>query len=290
MRHPTMKTLLTLFLATLAPSAFAWSCAAEKDIAMRLDPAGLKKVKIYALAGELEVRENDEFLVDGRVCTSSDRWLDGIRVDTERDGDTMDITVIIPRDDKGRSPDHASVDLTVLMPTDIAVEIRDSSGNIYVSDINVALVDDSSGDITLEDTTGNANFRDSSGDIRLRGHLGNIEIVDSSGDLELEEIKGEVLIPRDSSGDIDIDGAHTVRIESDGSGEIDIRDVERDVDVGSDGSGSISIRSVGGSVHIGRDGSGSVRVTQVAGGFVMDAKGSGDVRTRDVKGEMSLPR
>jgi hypothetical protein len=91
---------------------------------------------------------------------------------------------------------------------------------------------------------------DSSGGIKL-DNLASLELSDSSGDIEIDQVAGPVLIPRDSSGDIDMRGVGAVTIQVDSSGEIFI-DGADSVTIANDTSGDITLRRVSGNVLIGK--------------------------------------
>ncbi len=283
-----MRITLFVLLLVIWPVTQA-ACKAQKQVTLTPNTSNVTQLQINALAGILEVSKGNALTVEGSVCTSHDRWLPLINVETEQSGDVLEVTVVIPRDESGQTPDYASVDLIVRVPDHLTVAIRDSSGDIEVTSVRVSEIDDSSGSIDLDNTSGDTRLRDSSGDIRLRDHDGSLLVTDSSGNLTFNNVSGHIEIERDSSGNIDIDTAASVNIEADGSGEIEAREITGDVRVGSDGSGGIRIRNVGGNVSVDRDGSGNINVAQVTGNLTVGAKGSGKVNSRDVQGEIRIP-
>lgn len=273
-------------------------CEFGRDVNEEIDADGLELVKVFALAGDLDVigtaldgDDAGQIIITGRICTDSEENLERIRLDVESTADTVVFTVIIPHRHRLWDAEYASMDLFVSLPSSLAIEIRDSSGDIDLVDARVTQLNDSSGRIKVRNGKSSMKLNDSSGDIMIRGLDGELEISDSSGEIDLRDISGNIRIRRDSSGDISITNAmQDVKIDRDGSGSIDIDTVGGMVWIGSDGSGDIEIRAVTGSVRIGSDGSGTIRVADVGGDFDVGAKGSGSIRSRLVRGVVSIPR
>ena len=284
---------LTLAVITMSIPAIAEQCEVSKRIHEEFPASAISTLKINALAGYLEISatESGNISFSGRACSDEPEWLERMSLDIERDDDVLILTVMIPYDDQDFDARYAHMDIDITLPADLVIEVKDSSGDIFISNVSASRIDDSSGNIRVSQNLVPINIRDSSGKIDVRDLRGDLEISDSSGDIEIREVYGSVRIPRDSSGDIDIETVTgIVDIERDGSGDIDISDISADVSIGSDGSGSIKINSVQGGVFIGSDGSGMINITNISGNLLVQAKGSGDVRTRGIEGEISLPR
>lgn len=286
------KILATLIGFTLSHAAFADRCAESREINQTIPAGSFNEIRLNALAGSLyiEAGDDDEVVIEGIACSDETKYLDRMRINTDLQGEILEIAVIIPYNDYDWHADYAHIDLILEVPADIANLIKDSSGNLEVNGITLARIDDSSGDIRLRNTTGDLNLRDSSGYVSVRGHTGNLKFEDSSGDINISEVDGEVIVKRDSSGDIEIEQVTgLVTVERDSSGDIEIEQVGGSVTVTADSSGSIRIRDVRGSVEIGADGSGDVRIRAVDGDFRLLSKGSGDISTSDIKGIISIP-
>ncbi|MFT7686089.1 MAG: hypothetical protein ACI9FB_001434 [Candidatus Azotimanducaceae bacterium] len=282
-----------IFNTQTSAAASGWSCDESKVIEHTFPRADIELVTINALAGELEVigEDSDSVVVYAKVCVDREEYLDEMTIDIIQSSEQLNLTAIIPYNKNGWRADYAYMDITLTLPRDLAIELRDSSGDIRVSGAALRQVDDSSGDIHIEDTNGPLNILDSSGEIDVRGLDGDIEITDSSGHIELRNISGNVNIPRDSSGDIELEIIEgRIDILRDSSGEIDIDTASQSVSIGSDGSGGIRISNIEGSVFIGSDGSGNVNISHVGGNFSLESKGNGNIRTRDISGEISIPR
>ena len=226
-------------------------CSYALDRQVTIPMQGVDRLNIDAGSGELHVEGQaglDQIVVVGAVCASLEEWLDELRLTVE-EGLSGDVTLVAHYPEnrtRSRRNDTARIDLTVLVPLGLDVDIDDSSGDIEVSG------------------TANLWIDDSSGSIQVRGVNGNLLIDDSSGGVQVEDVEGDVEI-EDSSDGIDIRGVQGSVVVSDGSGGIDIAEVEQDVLIESDGSGGIVVRSVGGDFIVDRDGTGSISYSDVGG-------------------------
>ncbi|MBL4682258.1 MAG: hypothetical protein JKY88_16260 [Pseudomonadales bacterium] len=300
--HPKLQllSLCVLILLSLQQTALGsgWGCDESKTIEHTFPRENIEALVLNALAGDLVVVGNNSDIIEliAEVCTDELKYLDAMLIDIEQTKTSLILTAIIPYNRKDWHADYAYMDLRLNLPKDLALELRDSSGNLSVKNTRLIGVDDSSGNIRISnsystDSDSKLIIKDSSGNIDIRGLRGNLEVTDSSGRMDIRDVEGDVYIPRDSSGNIEISRiSGTVHIERDGSGDIDIEDIQQSVVVESDGSGNIDISDINGSVSIGRDGSGNVRVSRVGGDFLLESKGSGNIRTRDINGQISVPR
>ncbi len=288
-----MKSFFTITLLCLSLPSMATHCKEEKTITHSFDADEISLLWVNALAGSLEINGHNvnTVTVNARVCTNELKYLEQMTIDVDETGGQLDLTVIIPYKNIDWDADYAFMDLEIMVPKNLSVKLKDSSGNLVVRDVNLNSVNDTSGDIRLTKIHGDLEINDSSGDIYVRETIGNVTIHDSSGRIDVRDVTGDVVIPRDSSGDIDIDTVTgQVIIERDSSGSIRIKNVTKDVVIHNDSSGDIRISLVQGSVRIGNDGSGNIRIAQVDGDFTLDTKGSGNISTSRIKGKIELPR
>lgn len=252
-----MNKYFVLIALLTAGNAHAWSCKHEKEIDVALDLGGSDQVAIIAGAGDLEIigrGGTDEARVHGRVCASEAEWLDETNIITEG-GSNAEIAVSMPDTDSGWSLTgnrYVYVDLSIEVPDNIALDVRDSSGDMKIESTASVTVRDSSGDIDITDVKGDVVLNDSSGDIDLLDITGNVQVrQDSSGDIYGRNILGAVLVERDSSGDIRFqDVRDDFIVERDSSGDIVARSVGGDFRVLSDGSGDIRPSGIGGEIDI----------------------------------------
>ena len=249
--------LTGLLLYQFSSEALSDSCKFEKDIDLTLDLSSSNRLSIYAVAGDLDVvgvSGSDQAVISGKVCASKEAWLEESRVNTSGGNDAV-IEVDLPSSEKGWSftgNKYVWMDLRVEVPDDLALEVKDSSGDMFLKNIAAVEIKDSSGDIEIEAARGPITISDSSGDIDIDKAEGDLTIEsDSSGDINANDIHGSVLVVKDSSGDIDVsDVSDNVVVEKDSSGDIRATHVGGDFRVLKDGSGSINSSDVSGEVQI----------------------------------------
>lgn len=274
-----MKTfaaqLLTVtLLSGAAAAAWAENCKFSSDRAANFN-GPVKKVVVSAAAGDLKIRGDASGGVKatGRACASSESLLGKIALESRRENDTVYLTVVMAEGmgDMFSFNRYSSLDLDITVPRDAELEVTDSSGDLELSDVGAAKVDDSSGDQLLKNINGNLEIDDSSGEIRVVSVVGNIEVEDSSGNIDIEDVRGDV------------------KIDSDGSGDIAIAKVTGNAEVVNDSSGDITLREVKKNVTIDNDNSGNVNVSDVGGNFAVRAKGSGNILHDRVGGTVQIP-
>lgn len=249
-----IRRALVLGAALLATTFAVADCKYTDDRELTESASGITTVIIDAGAGFLHVEGREgaaDIAASGEACSSKQSRLDDIRLTSRRSGDRLYITAEFPKMSWGWGNNEMRLDFTVALPSTVAVEIEDGSGELVIDSVAAADIDDGSGAITISQS-------------------GDIEIEDGSGSIEV----------RKSTGSVRVD---------DGSGNIRIVETGGDVIIGSDGSGGISISGVRGDVRIGSDGSGNIRVDNVMGDFVVRSDGSGSIRHSDISGRVDVP-
>ena len=254
MTHKIACLVAAVTLLALPMTALAWDdCKFSAERKGGIDTTGAERVEILARAGDLTVRPASGTALGaaGRACASRQEFLDETQLHVRRSGNVIQVAVQVPEKMSGIGTFYAYLDLHVVVPAGLPVEITDSSGDMNVDGVSVVRINDSSGDITARNLPADVEIDDSSGDIRVEDAAGAVRVTDSSGDIVIRGAQG-VHIPLDSSGDI-------------------------------------SIERVTGNVIIDRDSSGDVLVSEVGGNVELLADGSGQVRVADVKGTVRLP-
>jgi hypothetical protein len=274
MRHaaPLAAPLTCMVLVSLVPAiSSADDCKHAANRTVSIDGPGITKVVLETRAGDLDVRgEAGEQGVRarGEACASSKDLLDALQFESRRDGDTVYVKVLMPDNFESLFGfnRYAYMDVKVTLPKTVALSLQDTSGDLRVSDVQSARIDDNSGDQSVHDIAGDLDITDSSGEIEV-GHVGGtLKIRDNSGAIDVTDVRGDVIVTADSSGEIEIEKvAGKVHIVSDSSGDIDITDVQRDVIIDEDSSGAIAVSRVGGNFTVGSDGSGGVSYNDVLG-------------------------
>ena len=222
-----------------------------------VDAAGAKGVEVEAGAGSLRVEGKPglrQVQVTGTARSSSQQFLNNIKLIAERRGDVVFIKADIPDgdDDSWRDNYSAALDLVIEVPQGMNAEVGDGSGDARI--LNV----------------GSLEMSDGSGSLSVIGAAGSVRVTDGSGDLTIENVGGDVNV-------------------RDGSGDITVRNVTGSFTVESDGSGGIFATDVKGSVLVQNDGSGSIEVSKVGKDLRVESKGSGDIEYTDVSGQIDIP-
>jgi len=250
-------TLAALLIYQFSTEVSADNCKFEKNIDKTLNVSNSEILAISAAAGDLDiigVSGTGQAVIHGRVCASKNSWLEQSDV-TTTSGKHAAITVELPSSDVGwlsMGNSYLWMDLTIEVPENLALDVKDSSGDMLLKNIAAVQIKDSSGDIDIENALGSISISDSSGDIEIDNADGDVTIEsDSSGDIEATGINGNVLVKSDSSGDIEVSHVRdNVVVERDSSGDISADDVGGDFRVLKDGSGGISSSDVMGEVDV----------------------------------------
>lgn len=244
---------LVIFTLMVSTDLLAQECEYDRLLEQSLDVSGSELLTIAAAAGDLSIKGvsgSNEVTIRGKVCVSEEKWLDQARIYTKQ-GTRAEINVELPDIGGGWSfwgQKYAHMDLELEVPSNLALQLRDSSGDIRVGDVYAI------------------SIRDSSGDIEISHAAGPVEIEDSSGDIEVRDLQGDFTILSDSSGEIrgdNIDG--TARVVADSSGDIRFTAVGKDVIVERDSSGDIVAENVGGDFRVLKDSSGDIRMKEIGG-------------------------
>ena len=265
--------LLVMFIFPLAVSAKSYG--ETKNLSLPSD--GISEMEIECGAGFLKLRGVeglDEIKVEADIYAGNkkgeklrkfiDKYLE---LSLEKHGDRA---VLISRIEHRHisfffmDNDKSRVDLTVQIPREMDIEIRDGSGEIELKNINGEIdLDDGSGSIDIADVNGNLEIHDGSGELGIHNVTGRMEIDDGSGSIEISKATGDVKIT-DGSGEINLDRIKGDLIIDDGSGSLLISDIDGNVRI-TDGSGPIILEGISSDVNIVESGSGGVRLTDVRG-------------------------
>lgn len=255
-----MKMFTSMLLAgcLVSPIAVADSCRYSRDFNFDVAAAGLQRLSVDVGAGDLTVRGaagSGVVSVRAKACADSQDQLDQMDLRQTRRGTTLDISAEINRSGSVTSffgMSYAYIDVELSIPAGLAIEIEDGSGEITIEDVSGNFeIDDGSGDITVRQLTGDIEIDDGSGDVELEDITGAVRIQDGSGDITLERIIGSVHVPEDGSGSIRIRTVEgNVIIDNDGSGDIDVYDVTGDFAARDTGSGDVDYSGIGGRVDV----------------------------------------
>jgi hypothetical protein len=247
--------LVFLFALTTIP-------AAESRETLTLSTSGCTALSIDSGAGDLKVqgeegRDRIDVIAVIRVRGIGDAELlefkkENIILKLEKIGSKAVLTARIDERfslEKLFGAQNAIIDLEVIMPRGLDLDVEDGSGDMDIRSLAGRLdLEDGSGDVTLEGISGQVTIEDGSGDLFLAGLQGNVEIEDGSGDIDLKNAGADVFI-EDGSGEIFVKGVKGSLKINDGSGDIEIDGVEKDVNIEEAGSGDLEILNVKGKVR-----------------------------------------
>lgn len=250
----SLVRFLAAAAALLASPALADDCAHKADREAVLDAGGARSVRVEAAAGTLHVEGKSGLTrveARGIACASGEQVLDRIRLTATRQGDAIVVKVDIPEGSTWGWNEQARLDLTVFVPRTIRLAVNDGSGSATVAHVGPLTLRDGSGELTVNDVTGDLEVEDGSGSIEIGGVTGNVRLSDGSGSIAVDGVSGSVTIDEDGSGGIKVGNVGgSVTVERDGSGGIEVAGVKGDFTVGRDGSGGIDHRDVAGQVRI----------------------------------------
>ena len=222
-----------------------------------VDAAGARIVEVEAAAGTLRVEGKaglKQVQVTGTARSSSQQFLNQIKLIAERRGDVVFIKADIPNNDwdSGFHGNYtAALDLVIRVPQGINADVSDGSGEATILNVGSLEMSDGSGDLTVDGAAGTVSITDGSGSLTIQNVGGDVKVSDGSGDIEVRNVTGSFTVETDGSGGIyatDVRGS--VIVENDGSGEIEVNKVGRDFRVDSKGSGSIDYSAVSGHVDV----------------------------------------
>lgn len=217
--------------------------------------AGVHTLIVTSGAGWLRVQGHPGFpnlQARGIAHASSEQLLAAVRLSVARRGDTVFVVATTPAD-TGSVAGPAALDLTLDIPSDVALDVTDASGETVIHDVGPLLLA----------TSG-------TGGVEIDGVAGALGVVDGPGDLQASNVHGDVYI-------------------RDGDGAIYLASISGSVDIPVDGAGEIQVADVTGSVHIGAKSSGEIAVRDIGGDLQVDARGNGSVEYHNVKGRVSVP-
>ena len=247
-----MKKLIVICLlistAFLSQGLFAdgWGSAKlNKKVALALADDAIIQLNIDVGAGDLTItgkQGQSDIAVIAKVY-GEELNEDDYVISLEKDGDKA----VLIAQFNDNTYNNERIDIEVTMPPSLALLVDDRSGDITIESVSNGLtlndrsgdielnniaglirIEDRSGDIEGKNLRGDVLINDRSGEIQLKDVVGNVNIDDSSGDIRAKNISGIVTVA-DSSGDININGAGDFRLKNDGSGDVNLRNIKRDL-------------------------------------------------------------
>ena len=140
------------------------------------------------------------------------------------------------------------IDLTIQVPSNMMLDIDDGSGDIEIKGVMADIkLDDGSGDVWIKGGK-NLNIQDGSGSVQINNTTGKLTLEDGSGSINLKEIGGDTYID-DGSGDLNVANVNGTVVIDDGSGDINVENT-LGLSILESGSGDLSIDNINGSVSM----------------------------------------
>lgn len=186
----------------------------------------------------------------------------------------LKIVTDIPRSIANWGRAEYPIDFEVVVPAGIALQLRDTSGIIRISQMNAPVeVRDGSGTLTISDVHGPVTVVKDSGDIQLERISELTRVTSKTGQIRLHDLAR--LEIAESDGNLEIVSTGPARIHNKG-GNMRVSKVTGDLEI-EDESGEIQVSDIEGNVRI-RDTSGQIRVSHAANVVIDDTDGDVTVR------------
>ena len=133
-------------------------------------------------------------------------WLAETEVRIEPAKDGVRITFVDPRrEQKKYGGSRATVDLEILVPEEVHLDLRSNSG-----------------DILAEGAFAASTARSSYGDVQVRGVGGDLQATSNSGDIQVADVRGASVVAKTAYGDVEVRRCDVEKVEA-GSRSGDVR-------------------------------------------------------------------
>lgn len=254
MKNLRYSLLSIALLSLIITTAHAGGCEYSREIERSLELDSLVQLSVEAGAGILIIKgdaDQNDITIKAKLCSSDEDTLEEMDVVARLTDQQAEIVTRIPKSKMFSGNQSAHIDLRLVVPAKLSLEVKDSSGEANVSNVAALDMQDSSGRLEIKNIAGDLKVSDSSGELVIQDISGDVELTDSSGGIYVKNIEGSLLVVADSSGAIEVkDVAKDVTIERDSSGSIEVKNVGGDFTVGRDSSGGIKHKNVTGTVKL----------------------------------------
>jgi|GEM_PF-4635308 len=205
-------------------------CRHERVESRRIDrPRDMQILRIQSASGRVVVRgtaQTETVRIGIRACASTPEQLHSIQVDATETAGRLEVSLDIG--DRYWS-DGTSVDLELEVPQEMAVDVTDGAGSLWVANVHELFVKDRTGEIAVAGVSNGAFVSDGAGSLRIGAVGGDLSIVDQAGSIVVSGVGGSVWI-------------------ADGAGLLSVSQVEGDLTLWWKGSGKVRIANVKGVV------------------------------------------
>lgn len=167
---------------------------------------GLRDVELVNWEGP-DIRIETTKHIPGRVGTTSQQQLDNLKVDIQKDGDTVRVNVSPPPGGIVIG-ETAYVTLRISLPPQVTSDVQVESGNITVREVQgTGVLASNSGTIDAQNTQGDLTFKTDSGNISASGHKGTLHTASESGTITAHGASDVVLDIQSGSGRVEFEGS-----------------------------------------------------------------------------------
>jgi len=276
---------------------------AERQESHDLDLASVERLRIDGVGGDVDVRVDAaatprleaHFTAYARSREAARELLDASSLSLEKGGGELHVTVKADTsaqiDDVVARNSTADADLTLVVPSGLALEISTSYGDVAIAGpVGAVDVRAPQGDVRVADS-GAVTVESSSGKIELARVRGAIDARTNYDSIEIDDVDGESVRAATSSGAVRLRDATADRIEIASSyddvvlGRVAARSGDVDVTVKTS-SGNVRVDTGGRGQWRLRTSYGDIRVRGISGR--LDARtSSGAIDVGDFRGEVS---
>ncbi|MEL6341761.1 MAG: DUF4097 family beta strand repeat-containing protein [Myxococcota bacterium] len=259
MLSPALSLLTMLPLSLVGCLDFNYERVVDEAL-LELDAAGIERLHLSQGVGDVEIVGDEAATgIEMRITLLGPK-------STKQDADARRDVIMNLEDDNGVARATAffqdfglryTMRVTLTVPASLAVDVIDETGDLSVINVADLTVDDSTGDIWLEQISGAVTVIDGTGDVEMTDIFGDVLIEDSTGDIDVNDVDGDVGI-EDDTGDVEVHGVDGDVDIVDGTGDIRASRVSGTVTI-SDTTGDIDLQECG-DVDIQEDSTGDVRI------------------------------
>ena len=244
-------SLIVLLTAVVLPFSASADTFVREEVRV-FNPEDFNKISVSTGSGDVNVSNANveeirvEIILSAKALNEkkADKAFDKVKIRTEEKGRTLDLSVENTSSGFswfGLGDAHVQAVVTVVSPPGMSFS-----------------VDTGSGDIRLENITGEVTADTGSGDIIGQSIVGTVSTDTGSGDVELSSVTGAVQADT-GSGDIRLDGIQGAVDADTGSGNVSVTRIQGPVSAGT-GSGNVSAEGEIPSFST-ATGSGNIRIT-----------------------------
>ena len=158
----------------------------------------IKELKVTNNFGDIRIKQGDSKSIsfDAKIrvrYNDDDKAQNYIKNAIKvAEGEITEIYIADLHQYENRDYSKAMVDFTIYIPEGIAIDVKNSFGDIDVEGCGRTVIKNSNGNITVKDCYENVVIKASFGEIEVENIEGNITVVNSNGNIKVNEAEGKV--------------------------------------------------------------------------------------------------